>query len=67
MPHKGHSGGSMGGVEKSPARASAERAARRRQEAALAAKAGPVSTVYACICAKNPEACRAAEHPGRGS
>lgn len=50
-PHRGHSGGSMGGVEKSPARASRDRAARRAAEKALAAKAGPVTTVYACICA----------------
>lgn len=52
----------MGAVEKSPARASRERAARRREEKARAAKSGPITTVYACICAKNPDACRAEIH-----
>lgn len=65
MPHKGHSGGSMGAVEKSPARASRERASRRREEKALAAKSGPVTTVYACICARDPDACKANTHQER--
>jgi hypothetical protein len=60
--HKGHSGTSLGGVEKSPARRKRDAARRRRQDQATAAKSSPVTTAYRCICATNPDACRAAEH-----
>lgn len=66
MPHKGHTGGSLGGgTEHSPARAYLRARRRKRQDEANAAKSGPVSTNYACICERNPGACRADEHPGR--
>lgn len=60
--HKGHSGASLGGVEKSPARRKREATRRRRQDQAIAAKSSAVTTVYRCICATNLGACRATEH-----
>ena len=53
---------SSGGVEKSPARRKREAARRRRQDEATAAKNSAVTTGYRCICATNPDACRATEH-----
>ena len=51
-----------GGVEKSPARRKRDAARRRRQDEATAAKNSAVTTGYRCICATNPDACRATEH-----
>lgn len=52
----------FGGVEKSPARRKREAARRRRQDEATVAKNSAVTTGYRCICATNPDGCRATEH-----
>lgn len=50
MAKRGHNGGSLGGVERSPRRARADAARRRREEARWARAAGPVAVSYRCIC-----------------
>lgn len=51
--------------ELSPARKRRKAYARRKEEERWVKAAGEVKTVYRCICDKNPEMCKAEEHPKR--
>jgi hypothetical protein len=52
-------------AELSPNRKKKKQYARKKEEERWVKAAGEVKIAYKCICEKNPEACRAEEHPLR--
>lgn len=50
-------------AELSPTRKKKKQYARKKEEERWVKAASEVKTVYKCICDKNPEACKAEEHP----
>lgn len=57
MAHRGHNGTAMG-VIRTPKSAKRLAERRRREDAAAAARSGPVEVRAVCICDRNPAKCR---------